>query len=155
MNISYNSTEIIRRARERQREAIQKERARMAKIEEEQRRITLEQKKQAAEQARQAEEIARHEDHLLRHDKEITKLNFKINQAEEDIAYLQDKVKRLIKLAEFEEMERDVSIYGGGEFQKHERKLIALENQIRTASRQLEKAVNVQEESKRKVREAM
>lgn len=105
------------------------------------------------EQMRQAKELERHEAWLIKHDEEIEKLTDKVNQATEDIEFLRDKVKRLNKLAELEELERDASIPYGKEYQKHEKKLIALENQIRTANRQMEKAYSNRKNAEIKLRE--
>jgi len=61
-------------------------------------------------------------------------------KADEEIEYLKDKIKRLNRISECEELERDACIPGGREYLKHEKAVLALENQIRTATRQLEKA---------------
>ena len=144
----------IREEQKRQREELRQQREDAKEWARQQVEMQREQIRLAKEQERQAKELAKHEAWLVKHDEEIAKLNFRMNQAEEDIEFLRDKIKRLNKLAELEELERDSCVRYGREYQKHEKKVIALENQIRVANRQLEKAVNTRDESERKLRVA-
>ena len=123
---------------------------------EEQRRIkelARAQEKEIRERIRLTKEVEKHEAWLKKHDDEIAKLQFRLDQACEDIGFLRDKITRLNKLAAFEENERDKSTPTSAEYQKHERKVLAIENQIRTAHRQLEKAYNTRSEAERKLGE--
>ena len=128
-------------------------RAREQKRQEEAIRVKREQMWQK-EMLRQAKDIERHEAQLKKHDEQIAKLRGKAYQAGEDIEFLKERVNRLRKLAEYEELERDASVPYGSEYQKHEKKLISYENQIRTANRQLEKAYSILDEAERKLAEA-
>ena len=143
----------IRAEQTRQREELRQQREEAKDWARQQVEMQREQIRLAKEQERQAREIEKHEAWLVKHDAEIAKLNDKVNQATEDIEFLRDKVKRLNKLAELEELERDSSIRYGKEYQKHEKKLIALENQIRAANRQMEKAYQTRRDAEIKLRE--
>ena len=90
-------------------------------------------------EARKQAELARREA-MARAAAEQAKVAESIAKMDEEIEYLKDKIRRLNKISEYEELERDACIPGGKEYQKHERKVLSLENQIRTATRQLEKA---------------
>lgn len=143
----------IRAEQKRQREELRQQREDAKEWARQQVEMQREQIRLAKEQEKQAQELAKHEAWLVKHDEEIAKLTDKVNQATEDIEFLRDKVKRLNKLAELEELERDASIPYGKEYQKHEKKLIALENQIRTANRQMEKAYSNRKNAEIKLRE--
>lgn len=111
--------------RERQAEA-KIETARLIAVEREQMRL-------AKEQEKQAELLRKHEERLM-------KLEQRMATAESEIAFNREQRERLFSLLDIEEMERDASIPGGKEWQKHQKKVISLENQIHTVQKRIDKA---------------
>ena len=111
-----------------------KQRQAEAKIET-QRLIALEreQMRQAKEQERQAAQLAKHE-------AQIMKLEQRMASAESELAFNREQRERLFTLLDIEELERDASIHGGKEWQKHQKKVISLENQIHTVQKRIDKA---------------
>ena len=102
-------------------------------LEREQIKLRKEQEKQAKEQERQAAQLAKHEEQIM-------KLEQKLSNAERDIDFNRKQVRRLNLLLHIEESERDVAVYGGKEWQKHHKKVIAIENQIHSAQKKIDKA---------------
>lgn len=115
------------------REEAKREEARRKALEKEQERQAKEQARLAKEQERQAAQAAKHEEMLL-------KLDQKLAVAEREIEFNREQRERLWKLLEIEELERDSSISGSTAWQKHQRKVIALENQIHTVQKRIDKA---------------
>ena len=113
-----------------QREALLKEQDRQRREQDRQRR---EQERQAKEQERQAATLARHEEQLM-------KLDHRLASAESEIAFNREQIERMFKLQEFEVSARDACSYGSADWQKHERKVISLENQIHTLQKRIDKA---------------
>lgn len=129
------SAELARMTAEwKQRQAEAKiEAARLIALEREQMRQAREQEKLAKEQQRQAEVLRKHEERLM-------KLEQRMTIAESEIAFNREQRERLFSLLDIEEMERDASIPGGKEWQKHQKKVISLENQIHTVQKRIDKA---------------
>ena len=139
--------ERVRRAQERQRaeqqrireewkaaQAAERERVRqMVALEREQARQAKEQERIAKEQERQAAQLAKHEEQLM-------KLNMRLSVAESEIAFNREQRERLWKLLEIEQLERDSAIPNSKTWQKHQRKVISLENQIHTVQKRIDKA---------------
>ena len=139
--------ERVRRAQERQRaeqarmreewkvaQAAERERVRqMVELEREQARQAKEQERIAKEQERQAAQLAKHEEQLM-------KLNMRLSVAESEIAFNREQRERLWKLLEIEQLERDSAIPNSKTWQKHQRKVISLENQIHTVQKRIDKA---------------
>lgn len=95
--------------------------------------LEREQMKLAKEQAKQAEVLRKHEERLM-------KLEQRMATAESEIAFNREQRERLFSLLDIEELERDASIPGGKEWQKHQKKVISLENQIHTIQKRIDKA---------------
>ena len=129
------SAELARMTAEwKQRQAEAKiETARLIALEREQMRQAKEQEKLAKEQEKQAEILRKHEERLM-------KLEQRMATAESEIAFNREQRERLFSLLDIEEMERDASIPGGKEWQKHQKKVISLENQIHTVQKRIDKA---------------
>ena len=113
-----------------------------AQREETARLIALEKARQAQEkmnekfereQARQAEAIRKHEERLF-------KLEQRMASAESELAFNREQRDRLFKLLDIEERERDGAIPESATWQKHQRKVISLENQIHTVQKRIDKA---------------
>lgn len=119
------SQALLRKQREIERE--------QAKQRAEQERQRKEQERLAKEQERQAAQLAKHEEMLM-------KLDQRLATAESEIAFNREQRERLWKLLEIEELERDSSIEGSNTWQKHQRKVISLENQIHTVQKRIDKA---------------
>lgn len=85
------------------------------------------------EQQRQAEQLARHEERL-------EKLEQRLTIAEGEIAFNREQRERLFKLLEIEQNVQKGTTYGSKEWAKSEKKIIALENQIHTAQKKIDKS---------------
>lgn len=118
-------------------EAMRKEQERQRK---EQERQAREQERQAKEQTRLAKEQERQAAQLARHEEMLMKLDHRLASAESEIAFNREQIERLFKLQEFEVSARDSCSYGSADWQKHERKVISLENQIHTIQKRIDKA---------------
>ena len=106
----------------------------------EQDRQRKEQERQAREQERQAKEQERQAAILEKHEEMLMKLDHRLASAESEIAFNREQIERLFKLQEFEVSARDACSYGSAEWQKHEKKVISLENQIHTIQKRIDKA---------------
>lgn len=135
--------EKLRRLREEQ-ERIRQEQIRMReeqKREAERRKaLEREQARQAAEQARLAKEQERQAAQLSKHNEMLMKLDAKLAIAEREIAFNREQRERLWQLLEIEQTYRDSAIPDSATWQKHQRKVISLENQIHTVQKRIDKA---------------
>ena len=104
-----------------------------AELEREQIRQAKEQEKLEKEQQRQAEVLRKHEERLM-------KLEQRMATAESEIAFNREQRDRLFSLLDIEERERDACIEGSSTWQKHQKKVISLENQIHTVQKRIDKA---------------
>lgn len=95
--------------------------------------LEREQMRQAKEQERQAAQLAKHE-------AQIMKLEQRMASAESELAFNREQRDRLFKLLDIEERERDSCIEGSATWQKHQKKVISLENQIHTVQKRIDKA---------------
>lgn len=68
------------------------------------------------------------------------KLEQLVMTSQDEVSFQKEKVARLQKLLERCELERDACVPGGSNYCKLERKAIAIENQIRTCYKRIEKA---------------
>ena len=129
------SAELARMTAEwKQRQAEAKiETQRLIALEREQMRQAREQEKLAKEQEKQAEVLRKHEERLM-------KLEQRMATAESEIAFNREQRERLFSLLDIEERERDAAIEGSATWQKHQKKVISLENQIHTVQKRIDKA---------------
>jgi hypothetical protein len=129
------SAELARLSAEwKQRQAEAKlETAKLIALEREQMRQAREQEKLAKEQEKQAEVLRKHEERLM-------KLEQRMATAESELAFNREQRDRLFKLLDIEERERDAAIEGSATWQKHQKKVISLENQIHTVQKRIDKA---------------
>lgn len=109
-------------------------------LEREQLRQKQEQTRQRKEQERLAKEQEKQAAQLAKHEEMLMKLDQRLATAESEIAFNREQRERLWKLLEIEELERDSSIEGSNVWQKHQRKVISLENQIHTVQKRIDKA---------------
>ena len=137
----------VRAAQERQRaeQARMREEWKRAQAEaraETQRMIALEreQARQAKEQERIAKEQERQAAQLAKHEEMIRKLEMRMATAESELAFNREQRDRLFKLLNIEERERDGAIPESKTWQKHQRKVISLENQIHTVQKRIDRA---------------
>ena len=115
-------------------QAAERERVRqMVELEREQARQAKEQEWLAKEQEKQAAQLAKHEEM-------IRKLEMRMASAESELAFNREQRERLFKLLDIEERERDAAIEGSATWQKHQRKVISLENQIHRVQKSIDKA---------------
>lgn len=124
----------------RMREEINRQREESMTIMWKQWEMEREQAKQKAEQERLAKEQERLDKELAKHNEMLLKLDQRLATAEREIAFNREQRERLWKLLEIEELERDSSIAGSTPWQKHQRKVISLENQIHTVQKRIDKA---------------
>ena len=103
-------------------------------------RLAKEQATQAKEQARLRREQERQAVQLQRHEEQLAKLEFRMEQAEADIAHWNEQLSALYTMLDYERMEQDACVAGGKEYVKHQKKIIMLTNQIHTAETKLSKA---------------
>lgn len=106
----------------------------------EQERQRKEQERQAKEQVRLAKEQERQAAQLERHEEMLMKLDHRLASAESEIAFNREQRERIFSLLEIEEAERDACIKGSTAWQKHQKKVIALENQVHTVQKRIDKA---------------
>lgn len=102
--------------------------------------LEREQARQAKEQERLAKEQERQAAQLAKHDEMIRKLEMRMATAESELAFNREQRDRLFKLLDIEERERDGAIPESATWQKHQRKVISLENQIHTVQKRIDKA---------------
>lgn len=131
MRYEFKAEQNRAREQERKQAAMRRAQAIMAKEQERQRK---EQERLAKEQEKQAAQIAKHEE-------EITKLGLRVATAESEIAFNREQRERLFPLLEAAELNRDACTKGSNEWQKHQRKVIALENQIHVVQKRIDKAL--------------
>ena len=136
--------EAIKSEQLRQKEQIRAEveRARLEtkeRIEAEKRRIEW-QKRQDAINARLEKEQERQAKELERHEEMMMKMDHRLSADESEIAFNREQIERVFKLQEMEISARDACSYGSAEWQKHEKKVISLENQIHTFQKRIDKA---------------
>lgn len=94
-------------------------------------------------EARYAKEVKARERLEAKVEKEAAKrrkMEQLLNVSTNEVDFQKEKVARLQKLLEATELERDACVVGGSNYCKLERKALAIENQIRTAYRKMEKA---------------
>ena len=90
--------------------------------------------------AKQIEVNAEVNKRLEKHEEQLMKLEQRLASAESELAFNREQRDRLFKLLDIEERERDAAIEGSDTWQKHQRKIIALENQIHTVQKRIDKA---------------
>ena len=109
-----------------------------------QEKIQREQERIRKEQAKQAEQIAKHE-------KRISDLEFKMEQAESDIAHWKEQTGNLYALLDVLQVELEQAIVGGKNQMKIQKQIISLTNQIHAAESRLAKAEHVKAVSKKEL----
>ncbi|MBO5967291.1 MAG: hypothetical protein J6S14_02200 [Clostridia bacterium] len=118
----------------RQREMEYRERVRV------QEQLAREQIRQAKEQKRLAEEQRKQAALLAKHDEQIAKLEYRMDQAEADIAHWKEAVGKLYALLDLAEAEQAASVPGSKTDVACQKRIITLTNQIHTAESKLRKA---------------
>ena len=107
-----------------------------------QKRMAKELDRVTKEQARQAAVLAKHEE-MLR------KFSFKLEQANNDIEYLNDYCNNLYQLLDIEKLTQAGTVPGSKTDIKCQKKIITLTNQIHSAEARLAKAKYAKAESER------
>lgn len=69
--------------------------------------------------------------------------NEKIKQAEQDLEFLESRHNRLLELIAYTEKQIELVPYFGKNWEKLQRKIISLENQLRTVDKKREKAFSI------------
>lgn len=93
-----------------------------------------------AEQVKQAKQIAKHDKQLVKQAEEIQKLNYRLSAAEANIEHWRSQVCSLYALLDIEEAEQADAVPGSAKDIKHQKRIIALNNQINSAENKLSKA---------------
>lgn len=123
----------------------QDEMARDAKERErEQKELAREQERMAKEQERQAKELAKHEEQLA-------KLEFTVSKAQFDIDYLNERVANLDAMRDNLMMKQSACTPMSSEWEKYQKKILVLDNQIHSAESRMEKAQFDMERAKAKM----
>lgn len=91
-------------------------------------------------QRKQARQIARHDRQIAKQAEEIQKLNYRLSAAEANIEHWRSQVCSLYALLDIEQAEQANAIPGSAKDIKHQKRIIALNNQINTAENRLSKA---------------
>ena len=96
----------------------------------------------ALEKARQTQDAwnAKQEAINRKNEERLFKLEQRMASAESELAFNREQRDRLFKLLDIEERERDGAIPESATWQKHQRKVISLENQIHTVQKRIDKA---------------
>ena len=138
--ISHNKQARLAKEQMRQREA-------QARLLREQRAYAQTQREETArlialEKARQAQDAwnAKQEAINRKNEERLFKLEQRMASAESELAFNREQRDRLFKLLDIEERERDGAIPESATWQKHQRKVISLENQIHTVQKRIDKA---------------
>lgn len=138
--ISHNRQARLAKEQMRQREA-------QARVLREQRAQAQAQREETArlialEKARQAQDAwnAKQEAINRKNEERLFKLEQRMASAESELAFNREQRDRLFKLLDIEERERDGAIPESATWQKHQRKVISLENQIHTVQKRIDKA---------------
>ena len=129
-------------------EAIQRENTRKAEAE----AVRIAELEREAE--RHAVVLERHETETRKHDEQISKLEFKMQQAEKDIEHWKWQVGNLYALLDIAQNELEEAITGGKNQIKYQKQIITLNNQIRAAEKRMETAQFTIENSRRKMEAA-
>ena len=138
--ISHNKQARLAKEQMRQREAqarlLREQRAQAQAQREETARLI------ALEKARQAQDAwnAKQEAINRKNEERLFKLEQRMASAESELAFNREQRDRLFKLLDIEERERDGAIPESATWQKHQRKVISLENQIHTVQKRIDKA---------------
>ena len=125
--------ERLREEWKRQQADAKAEAARLIALEREQMRIAREQERQAKEQTRQAEQIARHEE-------QIAMLEFRMTQAEADIAAESERIASLYALMDIAQGEQAASVPGSKADIRAQKQIISYQSAIHAAEKRKAKA---------------
>lgn len=123
----------IKRRQNAQREALKRFEAEAQERVREQRALVVEQERLAKEQERQAKELAKHEE-------QIAKLEFTVSKAQFDIDYLNERVANLDAMRDNLMAQQTACTPMSKEWDKFQRKILALDNQIHSAESRMGKA---------------
>ena len=128
------------------REAMQRQAAIRAHNESIRRILAVEREQEIARKEREQmqKQLADHEERLM-------KLEHQMALNESEIAFNREQRNRLFALLDIEERERDASIEGSSTWQKHQRKVISLENQIHAVQKRIDKAKMSKQVCKKKM----
>lgn len=142
-----------RRTQEQAKEAIHRQEE-LYREQERQRRgqeqIRREQERQAREQARLAKEQERQHREQIRQAAQLAALNFRISQAEADIAAGEERIAALYGLMDIAAAAQHKAEPGSRQDEQAQRKIISLQNQIHTTEKRIAKAQFDRETAQRK-----
>ena len=110
----------------------------------EQERLLREQERQDKEQRRQAEQLAKHE-------RRIADLEFRMNQAEEDVDNLAWRIEEQQKYSVYLQEQRDKCISGSPEYFKWQNRLTMIDNRIYQLDKQRKKAEHIRDMAKKEI----
>ena len=113
-------------------------------MEREQARIAKEQERQRKEQKRQAAQLAKHEE-------QIAKLTFRMERAEQDIEFLDERLRNLTAKRDNYMAQQSACAPNSAEWDKWQTKIISLDSQINSAESRLAKAKFTHEQAKAKL----
>ena len=136
----FRQEEEIRQARLEARQAMTKQ----LEYERDQFLLKKEVERIAEEQRKQAERISKNEEKLR-------KVEYERYAAQEEIEFINNQLEKLMAQYDHIELERDACVHGSSNYYKWDKKLIALDNQIHTANKKLNKAMFLVEEADRKL----
>lgn len=118
------------------------------------RRMAAEQERQRREQERQAREQERQSEIIRKHEQRISDLEYRMRQAESDIAHWKETVGNLYALRDVAQNELDQAIIGGKNQTRYQKQIITLDNQIHSAESRLAKAQYAKAKAERELQAA-
>lgn len=120
-------------------------------LEREQLRQKQEQTRQRKEQERLAKEQERQAAQLAKHEEEIAKLKFRMEQAEANIEYYDERLRNLLAKRDNYMAQQTACAPMGKDWDKWQTKIITLDNQIHTAESKLNGAKFAKEQAQSKL----
>ena len=133
LQISKRRQEKLKREQQEQKKLLRLQKAEAVALARKQVELERDQIKLRKEQERQAAQLAKHEEQIM-------KLEQRMASAEVELEFNRDKRDKLFELLELEELERDSCTKGSSFWQKHQKKVMALENQLHTVQKRIDKA---------------
>jgi len=113
--------------------------------------IQREQMRIAKEQEAQRKELEQQKILISKQDEKIRGFEFKLNQAEKNIDFIQYQMEKKREYGEYLERERDACTYGSRFYHNWNNKVIANNNQLHTLETQLDKAIFARDEARIKI----
>lgn len=133
------------------REEIERQKAETQALLRRQHEVEREQARQRAEQERLAKEQERQAAQLAKHEEQIAKLTFRMERAEQDIEFLDERLRNLTAKRDNYMAQQSACAPNSADWDKWQTKIISLDSQINSAESRLAKAKFTHEQAKAKL----